>query len=150
VQKKLLIILWLGWFGGVAGAQTNAFTYQGRLNLGGAPATGLFDLQFSLFSAPTAGTQSGSTVTNLATPVTNGLFTSTLDFGDAVFSGSPRWLEIAVHGPGDPGYTTLAPRQALTATPYAIRAANYSGTLAATNLTGKISDTNLSANVAFF
>lgn len=131
-----------------AHAQTNAFTYQGRLNLAGVPATGLFDLQFSLFNAPAAGTQSSSTITNLATPVTNGLFTVTLDFGEGVFNGSARWLEIAVHGPGEPIYTTLAPRQALTPTPYAIRAANFSGTVASTNLTGKISDTNLSANVA--
>ncbi len=148
MQKKLLIILWLGWFGGIASAQTNAFTYQGRLNLGGVPATGLFDLQFSLFNAPTAGTQSGVTITKLATPVTNGLFTAALDFGDAVFSGSPRWLEIAVHGPGDPSYNILVPRQALNSTPYAIRAANYSGILPATNLSGKISDTSLSTNVA--
>lgn len=148
MQKKLLVILWLGWFNVAAHAQSSAFTYQGRLNLAGTPATGLFDLQFSLFNAPTAGTQYGLTITNLAAPVTNGLFTATLDFGGAVFSGSGRWLEIAVHGPGDTNYTTLTPRQALTSTPYAIRAANFSGTLAATNLTGKLPDAQLSTNVA--
>ena len=131
-----------------AHAQSSTFTYQGRLNLVGTPATGLFDLQFRLFDAATAGTQNGTTITNLAVPVTNGLFTATLDFGDAVFSGSARWLEIAVHGPDDTNYTTLTLRQALTSTPYAIRAANYSGTLAATNLTGKIPDAQLSTNVA--
>ena len=119
------------------------------MNLAGVPASGLFDLQFSLFDAPIAGTQNGITFTNLATSVTNGLFTTTLDFGDTVFNGSPRWLQIAVRGPGDTNYSTLTPRQALTATPYAIRAANYSGTLAATNLTGKLPDAQLSTNVAF-
>ncbi|MBP9901512.1 MAG: hypothetical protein KBH45_08640 [Verrucomicrobia bacterium] len=149
MHKKLLTVLWLGWLSVAAHAQsTNAFTYQGRLNLGGTPATGQFDLQFSLFDAATAGIQYGITQTNLAAPVTNGLFTATLDFGSAVFSGNPRWLEIAVHGPGDTNYTTLTPRQALTPTPYAIRAANFSGSFAATNLTGKIPDTQLSTNVA--
>ncbi len=147
MRKNFLAILWLGWLSVAAHAQSSVFTYQGRLNLAGAPATGLYDLQFSLFDAPTVGTQNGITITNLAAPVTNGLFTTTLDFGDAVFNGSPRWLQIAVRGPGDTNYATLAPRQALTSTPYAVRAANYGGTLAATNLTGKINDTNLSANV---
>ncbi len=131
-----------------AQAQSSAFTYQGRLNLSGAPATGLFDLHFSLFDAPTAGAQIGLTLTNLAAPVSNGLFTATLDFGAGVFSGSDRWLEIAIRGPSDTNYAMLTPRQFLTSTPYAIRAANFSGTLAATNLTGKLPDAQLSTNVA--
>ena len=150
MQKKLCALLWLGLFSVAAHAQSSVFTYQGRLNLAGAPATGLFDLQFRLFTAPTAGAQVGTTLTQLATPVTNGLFTTTLDFGESGFNGSARWLGISVQGPGDTNYSTLTPRQALTATPYAIRAANYSGALAATNLTGKIPDAQLSTNVALF
>ena len=52
--------------------------------------------------------------------VTNGLFTVTLDFGTAAFQGDARWLQIAVRPTGGGSYTTLAPRQALTATPYAM------------------------------
>ena len=130
-----------------AHAQGTTFTYQGRLTENGVAANGANDLTFTLYDAGNGGTPVGASnvVNDLA--VTNGLFTVTLDFG-AAFDGSARWLEIAVHGPGEPIYTTLAPRQALTPTPYAIRAANFSGTVASTNLTGKISDTNLSANVA--
>src|SRR5205085_3757006 len=51
--------------------------------------------------------------------VSNGLFTAALDFGSTAFWGAGRWLEIAVRPAGNGSYTTLAPRQALTATPYA-------------------------------
>ncbi len=100
-------------------AQGTAFTYQGRLNVGGSPASGRFDLTFSLFNAGSGGTQIGSTVTNLAVGVTNGLFTTTLDFG-SVFSGNATWLQIAVRTNGVGAYTALAPLQQLTPTPYAL------------------------------
>ena len=38
-------------------AQNNAFTYQGRLNAGGVPANGNYDLRFALFAASAGGTQ---------------------------------------------------------------------------------------------
>jgi hypothetical protein len=53
------------------------------------------------------------------------LFTVTLNFG-AVWDGSPRFLQIAVRPTpqsGNPPYTTLTPRVAITPTPYAIYAA---------------------------
>ena len=39
-------------------AQGTAFTYQGRLNDGGIPATGNYDLAFTLYSAISGGRQS--------------------------------------------------------------------------------------------
>lgn len=131
------------------GAQTSTFTYQGRLSANGAPAEGNFDFRFTLQTTENLPSQIGVAITNAPLGVTNGLFTTQLDFGAGVFDGSPRWLEIGVRTNGGAGaYTLLSPRQLLTATPYAIRAANFSGTLAATNLTGKIPDANLSTNVA--
>jgi hypothetical protein len=53
-----------------------------------------------------------------------GVFTVPLDFGGAAFSGSARWLQIQVITNGGASVTTLVPRQALTATPYALYAAN--------------------------
>ena len=41
-----------------------AFTYQGRLTDGGSPASGAYDLRFTLFDAATAGSPVGSAITN--------------------------------------------------------------------------------------
>src|SRR4051794_21009010 len=80
-------------------AQSTAFTYQGRLQEGAAPANGSYDLRFALFDAMVSGTQQGSARTNSATALSNGLFTVTLDFGNQ-FPGADRWLEIAVRTNG--------------------------------------------------
>jgi hypothetical protein len=110
-------------------AQGTAFTYQGRLNSGATPATGSFDLRFALYDAATDGTQQGLLLTNAATAISNGLFTVTLDFGNQ-FPGAARWLEIGVRTNGVvTAFSTLAPRQPLTPTPYATYAASAAGLL---------------------
>ena len=92
------------------------FTYQGRLQQNGQPFTGSANLVFKLFDAPTGGNLLGTQTLNGVT-VSAGLFTVLLDpnseFGANAFNGQRRWLEVTANG------TLLAPRQALTATPYA-------------------------------
>ena len=100
-----------------------AFTYQGRLSSGGNAAIGFYDFQFKLFDALTGGVQQGSTVTVSAVGVSNGLFTATVDFG-STYTGSALWLQVATSTNGAGSFTTLTPRQALTATPYASYAPN--------------------------
>jgi hypothetical protein len=97
-----------------------AFTYQGSLKDGANPASGQYDLQFTLFDAATGGNQVGSPVTVSNQTVSEGLFTVQLDFGASSFEGSNRWLEIAVRPAGGGTFTTLSPRQPLTAEPYAM------------------------------
>jgi hypothetical protein len=99
---------------------TTAFTYQGRLNDGANPATGTYDLRFTLYDTAGGPGTAGSPVPKLGTGVTNGLFTVTLDFGAGLFNGAARWLEIAAKTNGAATYVTLTPRQALTPTPYAL------------------------------
>ncbi len=101
------------------------FTYQGQLKEGGLLTNGPYDFQFSLYDAASGGSQVGSTLTRDDVGVSDGLFTVELDFGD-VFDGNERWLEIAVR-PGDStgAYTTLTPRQQLTAAPYALHARRF-------------------------
>jgi VCBS repeat protein len=128
-------------------AQGTVFTYQGRLAANGNLANGGYAMQFDLYAVPTNGTTMGSlTITNVA--VTNGLFFVPLDFG-AAFDGSPRWLEITIQAPGGQP-TTLAPRQQITAVPYAISASTAQsvlGSISTSNLTGQISIAQLPAGV---
>lgn len=112
--------------GGVreAGALATAFTYQGRLTKAGAPANGLCDFQFGLFTAESGGMQLGLTEVLDEWPVANGLFTVQLnaggEFGAAAFDGGDRFLEIATRCPAGTGsFAPLAPRQLVTVTPYA-------------------------------
>src|SRR2546427_305320 len=80
---------------GQASAQTTAFTYQGKLTDSGSPATGLYDLLFRLFDTPTEGNMLGYVI-SMHTPVTNGLFTVSLDFGSGPFTGPRRWMETDI------------------------------------------------------
>jgi hypothetical protein len=105
-------------------AQGTAFVYQGSLISGGAPADGSFDLTFALFETNSGGTAIAGPVTNLNTSVSNGLFTTTIDFGPGSFPGGSNWLEVAVRTNSGVSFITLSPRQQMTPTPYAITAEN--------------------------
>ena len=63
------------------------FTYQGRLTDGGSPANGNYDLQFRLYDDSTAGNPIGTTVSVNGIAITDGLFTTLLDFGTTAFQG---------------------------------------------------------------
>ncbi len=131
-------------------AQGTAFTYQGRLTDNGAAASGTHDFTFTLYAAVSGAATMGvsNVVNDLA--VSNGLFTTALDFGAAVFDGSARWLEIATRpGTNTGAYTTLSPRQAITSAPYAIRAANLTGTLPLSQLpAGVVTNNGTGVNLA--
>lgn len=104
-------------------AQTTAFTYQGRLLQDGLPANGQFDFCFALFSNSYIKYPLTDWLTNTAVQVSDGLFTSTLDFGAEVFDGSSRWLEIHVRtNDNKVAFESLSPRQQITSAPWAIRA----------------------------
>ena len=144
-MKKILALTVLVLSALGASAQGTAFTYQGRLNNGGYPANGSYDLTFALFDAVSGPAQVGTTLTKSPTAVSNGLFTVTLDFGNQ-FPGAARWLEIGVRTNGG-GFTALAPRQALTSAPYAITAGNLSGSVLAAQITGTVPLAQLPGNL---
>ncbi|MEI6567287.1 MAG: hypothetical protein WCR20_11455, partial [Verrucomicrobiota bacterium] len=121
-------------------AQPTAFTYQGRLATGTGAATGLYDFQFTLYGSESGSDQVGLPNLGAAIPVSNGLFTATLDFGNQ-FSGAGRWLGIGVRTNGASTFAPLTPRQALTPTPYALFSPNSGN--AATAVTATTATTAL-------
>jgi hypothetical protein len=110
-------------------SQPTPFTYQGQLKQQGSPLTGLVDATFSLYDSnvaetPVAGPLVYDGLVLPAVQVTNGLFSVELDFGVEVFQQGGEWLEIEVRAPHDANdlgaYTTLTPRQRITAAPFAL------------------------------
>ena len=104
----------------------SAFTYQGYLTEGGAPADGTYDFRFRLFDSLEGGTPIVGDIILSDVNVQSGSFSVQLDFGaEPFFAGAARWLEVAVRPAGyDDDYTVLIPRQALTAAPYALYSRN--------------------------
>jgi len=102
-----------------------AFTYQGRLTEDDGPADGLYDVRFTLYDHPDQGlgTQVGEPYYVDEVDVTDGYFAVLVNFGDEVFDGEPRWLEIGVRPAlADMLHVVLEPRQQITPTPYALYA----------------------------
>src|SRR4051794_34128810 len=98
IQFALRAIAFAAWAAaGSTHAQGTAFTYQGRLTEFGNPVNAVYEMQFTLFDAITNGSVVGTRVFIAPLPVTNGLFTVTLDFGANAFSGGTRWLEMTVN-----------------------------------------------------
>jgi len=131
-----------------------SFTYQGRLNDGGAPANGNYDLIFNLYDAPTNGNVLGTFSIFGAVPVADGQFTVELnsygEFGANAFNGQARWLQIGVRTNSNNlmnPWIYLDPRQPLDCAPQAIFAMNSSNAMnasfAATVADGSISSSKL-------
>jgi len=125
------------------------FTYQGELTFNEQAAEGLYDFEISAYDALENGNQTGSPLTVNAVEVNNGIFTLSLDFGDAAFVGNEVYLEINVreNNSGQP-FNLLTPRQKLTNTPYAIHA-QFVGADAVSGaeiLNGSITSQDLSNN----
>jgi hypothetical protein len=85
--------IWMLWPGTAGGATDPAakLAYQGRLSESGRPANGTFEMRFRLFDTPEAGTGTpqGEAVEVPGVAAQEGVFTAVLDFGVAVFDGSP-------------------------------------------------------------
>jgi hypothetical protein len=116
------------------------FTYQGRLDGTNGTANGRYDFTFGLHLAASGGTAI-VTVTNGNVGVSNGLFTTAVDFGGGIYNGNAYWIQLGVRTNGSGTFTALSPRQPLTPTPNAQFAA-----LAGTVPGGSISSTKLAVD----
>jgi trimeric autotransporter adhesin len=95
----------------------SGFGYQGYLkDAGGNPINSTCDLRFGLWDALSGGSQIGANSTAGGVSVVNGYFSALVNAGSE-FGAQPfdnlnaRWLEVSVQCTGDPGFTTLTPRQ---------------------------------------
>ncbi|HQM63326.1 MAG TPA: hypothetical protein PK176_08420 [Acidobacteriota bacterium] len=116
-----VVLLGLALAAPAAGADLGtAFTYQGRLVVGGSPANGTYDFQFTLYDDASGGMALGTVDVGDIT-VAGGLFTVALDFGEAAITGQARWLAIGVRpGASTGAYTALSPLQELRPSPHAL------------------------------
>jgi hypothetical protein len=111
---------------GGGGELSTSFSYQGRLRSGGIDVSDVCDIEFRLFNSEDGGTQIGPTLSfdggGLgAIEVLEGVFSVKLDFGEMVFDGERRFLELSVRCPsGVGGYQLLQPRQEVCGAPYAL------------------------------
>ena len=97
-----------------------------------------------MYGAASGGTSLG-TVDLSDVAVTDGLFTVQLDYGEGVFTGDPRYLEVVING------ETLSPRQQVTAVPYAIHAGTADTALNATSAETALNATSSeTANTAWW
>ncbi len=142
----LMVVLVVGLGEGAARGQSESFTYQGQLKLQGVPLSEQVDMKFTLFD-------SDSATTAVAGPllfdgiyfspiqVTNGLFSAELDFGAGALQLG-QWLEIEVRSPHDPTdsgpYTTLTPRQRITAAPFALSVPGLASNEAGVEVDGNV------------
>ncbi|MGA7304553.1 MAG: hypothetical protein WBW88_06745 [Rhodothermales bacterium] len=97
------------------------FKFQGALELDGTAVNDTCAFRFILWDDSTSGSIVGP-ISFVDLPVAEGVFETTLDFGN-VFDGSPYWLGISVtYSGGDCSsgpYQELLPRTPLATVPYA-------------------------------
>jgi len=87
-------------------------TYQGQLQDATGPADTQVDIVFELYEQDEGGSPLASD-SHAGVEVSDGLFQVELDFGNGVFDGGERWLQVIVDG------QELDPRQPITPTPVA-------------------------------
>jgi hypothetical protein len=115
-----------------------AWTYQGELSQSGSPANGLHDMIFTLWAEPLGGALVGNIVCKPGVQVTNGRFSTQLDFG-ALPAAQGLFLQIEVRPTtgracnDGTDLVALLPRQQLTPTPYALSAVSAGTAGVATN-----------------
>lgn len=121
----LVILLSMVLIVAVAEPLGTGFTYQGELKFQNVPANGAYDFEYTLFDAQTNGAALAGPIQLENVPVQGGVFTVELDFGPGLNNGNQLWLGIGVReGVSQGSFTSLSPRQKLTASPYELSQLN--------------------------
>src|SRR5215813_3816686 len=91
----LALIFWA-----CAGTEAATFDYHGTLQDAGRPAEGAYDLELTLYSAPSGGSALAGPLALYAVPVHGGRFIAQADFGPLANVSGPAWLGVRVRPAG--------------------------------------------------
>ena len=92
---------------GAALAHADSFTYHGRLQDGGTPANGRYDIQLTLYSKQSGGSVLAGPVTLYGVSVANGNFSTNVDFGPMTPMTSQGWVDVKVSPAGNNAFVAL-------------------------------------------
>ncbi|HEV7490677.1 MAG TPA: tail fiber domain-containing protein [Rhodanobacteraceae bacterium] len=93
---------------GSTALQAGSFTYQGRLNDGGQPANGHYDLKIGLYGDEHSTVPLFPPVTVFGVDVHEGSFSTPLDFGNSAQNGG--WIGVSVRPAGSGDFAALSGR----------------------------------------
>jgi len=94
-------------------AHAAEFTYHGSLQESGKPAEGRYDIELTLYSAPSGGSVLGGPLTVYAVPVHDGSFSTDVDFGPLAKAASATYVGVRVRSAGAGDYAALDARSAV-------------------------------------
>jgi hypothetical protein len=96
-------------------AQAAQFVYEGRLDDRGQPANGRYDFKLTAFGQAAGGTTLAAPVTITDVAVKDGQFRVELDL--PLVAADQVWLEVALRGSGEPGFSAIPGRSKAIAAP---------------------------------
>jgi Phage Tail Collar Domain len=133
----IAVIALAGLMAGIAAATpvSTGINYQGRLtDSAGIPLTGTYTVTFGLYDVSSGGAPLATEVQSVQ--VSQGIFSTTLNFNPGLINGQALWLGIQVNT--DP---EMLPRQPFQPVPYALYALNPTVPQNLVDLSGNLSTT---------
>ena len=141
---------------GAALAHAESFNYHGTLQDAGRAANGTYDIELTLYSKQTGGSLLAGPVTVFGVPVTNGSFSTRVDFGQTTPTTAQSWVDVRVRTAGDNSFVALDTRSPVEPEGgcpgswtldgnAAIPAGSYLGTADATDLDFDVNGTTVAA-----
>jgi hypothetical protein len=97
-------------------ASAATFSYHGVLQDAGKPAHGTYDIELTLYSAPSGGNVVGGPLTLYGVSVNDGSFSTDADFGPLASSFKQAYVGVKVRSAGVGDFTPLVDRTSVTDT----------------------------------
>lgn len=130
---------------GSSTAQAAGFTYHGRLNDGGQPANGRYDLRLTLYGGEYAVAPLADTITLYGVEVSDGRFRTAVDF--AATPTQDGWVGVAVRKAGGGDFIDLAGRSSINGADACWSTTGNAGTIDGVHYLGTADSTPLMLGV---